>query len=109
MRQNQVYKFLDSKNDQFITVNFEGNELRVPSGISVASALLANGISFFRETSVSGSKRSPYCMMGVCFECLLEIDGVPALQGCMIGVRNGMMIKRQIGNRHVKTLDIEAY
>ena len=109
MRLNQVFKFYESKDDEFVTVYFEGKELRVPSGISVAAALLANGIYFFRASSVNGSKRSPYCMMGVCFECLLEIGGVPALQGCMIGVRNGMIIKRQIGNMNVKKLDIETY
>jgi NADH dehydrogenase/NADH:ubiquinone oxidoreductase subunit G len=38
-------------------------------------------------------------MMGVCFECLVEIDGVPNQQACMTPVRSGMRIKLQKGNR----------
>jgi hypothetical protein len=38
-------------------------------------------------------------MMGVCFECLLVIDGEPSQQGCMVQVRPGMRIERQEGAR----------
>jgi NADH dehydrogenase/NADH:ubiquinone oxidoreductase subunit G len=34
-------------------------------------------------------------MMGVCFECLMVIDGVPSRQACMVPVREGMRIERQ--------------
>jgi succinate dehydrogenase/fumarate reductase-like Fe-S protein len=54
-----------------------------------------------RETAVSGGPRNPYCMMGVCFDCLVEIDGVPNRQGCMVAVRDGMRIRRQRGRRSV--------
>jgi NADH dehydrogenase/NADH:ubiquinone oxidoreductase subunit G len=43
-------------------------------------------------------------MMGVCFECLVEIDGVPARQSCLVPVREGMSIKRQIGAAHLEGL-----
>ena len=36
-------------------------------------------------------------MMGVCFECLVVIDGVPNQQACMIEARDGMRIERQLG------------
>jgi predicted molibdopterin-dependent oxidoreductase YjgC len=36
-------------------------------------------------------------MMGVCFECLVEIDGVPARQSCVVTVHDGMQVRRQIG------------
>ena len=38
-------------------------------------------------------------MMGVCFECLMVIDGVPSRQACMVTVREGMRIERQTGVR----------
>ena len=44
-------------------------------------------------------ERAPYCMTGVCFDCLAEIDGVPNRQSCMIEVRPGMRISRQMGAR----------
>ena len=55
-----------------------------------------------RTTPVSNAPRAPYCMMGVCFECLIEIDGVPNQQGCLIPVVEGMRIDRQLGSIAVK-------
>ncbi len=37
--------------------------------------------------------------MGVCFECLVTIEGVASLQACMIPVREGMRIETKCGNR----------
>ena len=71
--------------------------MTAPAGVSVAAALLAGGVHDFRSSVVSQTPRAPYCMMGVCFECLVEIDGVPARQSCLIQVQDGMQIRRQIG------------
>jgi D-hydroxyproline dehydrogenase subunit gamma len=35
--------------------------------------------------------------MGVCFECLVEVDGRPGRQACLTMVRDGMVIRRQHG------------
>ena len=80
-----------------VTVQFEGQALCVPAGLSVAAALLSKGAEPFRTTPVTQSPRAPYCMMGVCFECLVEVDGKPARQGCLTTVREGMVIRRQQG------------
>jgi len=80
-----------------ISVTLNGEPLLVPSCSSVAAALLAAGVKRFRNSPVSGEGRAPYCMMGVCFECLLEIDGVPNRQGCMVPLEAGMAIRTQDG------------
>jgi len=80
-----------------VTVQFEGRSLSVPAGISVAAALLSQQAEPFRTTPVSAAPRAPYCMMGVCFECLVEIDGRPSRQSCLATVRDGMVIRRQQG------------
>ncbi len=82
---------------QMVTITFNGKPLTVPAGISVAAALLASGVRDFRSSIVGGNPRAPYCMMGVCFECLVDIDGTPARQSCLVPVRDGMVIRRQIG------------
>jgi hypothetical protein len=41
-------------------------------------------------------------MMGVCFDCLAEIDGVPNRQSCMVTARPGMRIRRQRGARKIE-------
>jgi len=38
-------------------------------------------------------------MMGVCFECLVTIDGVGNRQGCLVPVREGMRVELQHGKR----------
>jgi predicted molibdopterin-dependent oxidoreductase YjgC len=83
--------------DDIIQIWFNDQLLNVPSGRSVAAALLAAGVQRFRATPVSGAPRAPYCMMGACFECLVEIDGVPSRQSCLVTVRDGMRIHSQEG------------
>lgn len=87
----------DTENSKQLRITFDGKHFDVPEGVTVASALLLSGIRSFRSTPVSESPRAPYCMMGVCFECLVEIDGRPSRQSCLIQVRDGMVIKRQNG------------
>ncbi len=65
----------------------------------MAAALLASGLDATRETVVSGAPRAPYCMMGVCFDCLVTIDGIGNRQGCMVPVAEGMRVERQKGRR----------
>lgn len=78
-----------------VDVVFNGEPVQVPEGANLAAALLACGVRRFRKSPVSGSGRAPYCMMGACFECLLEIDGVPNRQACLVPVRSGMQIRTQ--------------
>jgi hypothetical protein len=76
---------------------FEGRTIEARAGDSVAAALLAAGELAFRETPVTGALRAPWCMMGVCFDCLVEIDGIAGRQACMIAAAEGMRVRRQRG------------
>jgi D-hydroxyproline dehydrogenase subunit gamma len=84
-----------------VVVTVEGREVAVPEGASAAAAVLLAGLPAIRETGVSGAPRAPYCLMGVCFDCLAEIDGRPNRQSCMVTVQHGMTIRRQHGKRAV--------
>jgi hypothetical protein len=85
-----------------VPVTVEGIGIRVPEGASAAAAMLLAGLSHTRETPVTGAPRAPYCLMGVCFDCLAEIDGTPNRQSCMVTVAPGMAIHRQRGKRSVE-------
>ncbi len=80
-----------------VTFEFEGETLVSEEGETVAAALLAHGVRHTRRTAVSGEPRAAHCMIGVCFECLVEIDGRPNRQACLTQVRPGMMVRRQDG------------
>lgn len=84
-----------------VTVRIENKSVSVPEGDSVAAAIFSAGYGHTRQSPVSDSLRAPYCMMGVCFECLVEIDGVPNQQACMTPVREGMQIRLQLGARRI--------
>jgi len=81
-----------------IQIVFEGRNITAVPGQSVAAALLAAGIFRLRSTSASAAPRGAYCMMGVCFDCLLVVDGVLNTQACMTRVRDGMRIETQDGS-----------
>lgn len=82
-----------------VEVLVDGAPIRVPEGASAAAAVLLAGIPAIRETPVGGAARLPYCMMGVCFDCLAEIDGVANRQACMVPAAPGMRIRPQRGAR----------
>jgi predicted molibdopterin-dependent oxidoreductase YjgC len=63
----------------------------------VAAALYANRKRILRYTSRTSLARGVYCGMGVCFDCLVEIDGRPNLRACMTPVTDGMAVRTQIG------------
>lgn len=80
-------------------LTFEGEAITARAGDTIAAALLAAGVMHFRDTPVTGAPRAPWCMMGVCFDCLVEIDGVASRQACMVAAADGMRIRRQRGAR----------
>jgi D-hydroxyproline dehydrogenase subunit gamma len=84
-----------------VSITVEGNDVKAAVGDSVAAALLAAGFDHCRTTPVSGAPRAPYCMMGVCFECLVIIDGIGNRQGCLVPVSEGMRVELQRGKRDI--------
>jgi predicted molibdopterin-dependent oxidoreductase YjgC len=88
-----------------LTLTIDGRPHPARDGDTVAATLLAAGMSACRTTPVTGSARGPFCMMGVCFDCLVVIDGHPNRQSCMTVAREGMRIERQQGARVVAADD----
>lgn len=96
-----MFRKLPDADAATVTVVIDGRPLRVPATLSAAAAVLLHG-GIARTMPVSGAPRAPYCMMGVCFDCLMEIDGVPNRLGCLVPVADGMSINRQRGARTVE-------
>jgi D-hydroxyproline dehydrogenase subunit gamma len=80
------------------TVRFEvdGGACEAPEGASVATALLLAGRTTFGRHPVSGEAEGPWCLIGVCFGCLVEIDGVADRQACLVPVRDGMAVRTRL-------------
>jgi predicted molibdopterin-dependent oxidoreductase YjgC len=86
----------DPQETEDVVFTFDGVTLSARSGDTIAAALLARGHWIFRQTAISGALRGPYCMMGACFDCLVEVDGQPNQQACMIDVKPGMRVRSQL-------------
>jgi predicted molibdopterin-dependent oxidoreductase YjgC len=94
-----MFRKLHDPGPQAVTIFIDGRPVAAELGESVAAVLLRQPEGWSRTTPVSQSPRAPYCMMGVCFECLVEIDGLGSVQSCLTPVANGMRIARQQGRR----------
>ena len=88
-----------------VPVVIDGTPFTARAGDTVAAALFAAGRYACRTTPVSGAPRGPFCMMGVCFDCLVVVDGQPSQQGCLIPVAPGMRIDTQAGARVAASAD----
>jgi hypothetical protein len=84
-----------------VTLFIDGKPCSARATDTVAAALLAAGLEHCRTTPVSGAPRAPYCMMGVCFDCLVAIDGVGNRQACLVRISEGMRVQIQRGKREL--------
>ena len=75
----------------------DGAPLEAYEGETVAAALVAAGRRGLRHTSRHGQPRGVFCGMGVCFECLVQIDGRPGVKACTTPVAEGMRVETQRG------------
>lgn len=96
-----MFRRLPEAQGESIPFTVDGVPQLARAGDSVAAALLAAGIDHCRTTPVTGSPRAPYCMMGVCFDCLVVVDGVGNRQGCLVKVTEGMRVETQRGKREI--------
>ena len=75
-----------------VTIRVNGKDIEAYRGETILAALLASGYHKLKKSHVIGQTRGPLCGMGVCFECLVSVDGIPNLRSCMIEVEDGMEI-----------------
>lgn len=79
-----------------ITLSVNGETVSAHVGETIATVLLAEGITTFNFTR-GGKPRAPYCNMGTCFECQVKVASAGSaawrwVRGCMQPVESGMFI-----------------
>ena len=91
-----MFRQLDSVVDtEKIRIKIDGVMFEVPNNINVAEAICLSTSGRTRKTRANKKSRGPYCMMGVCYECLTMIDGAPNQQSCTKKVHDNMIIITQ--------------
>ncbi|MCK5223099.1 MAG: (2Fe-2S)-binding protein [Candidatus Aminicenantes bacterium] len=75
-----------------ITIKVNGKEVIAYTGETLLAALIASGYKQLKKSPVLKENRGGLCGMGVCYECLVTIDGEKNVRACMEDVRAGMEI-----------------
>ncbi|MGI9195823.1 MAG: (2Fe-2S)-binding protein, partial [Candidatus Nanopelagicus sp.] len=81
-----------------IEFTFDGEKINAISGQSVAAALLAENVRTLRKTRFNNNERGVFCGIGVCFDCLVVIDGITNQRACLIEAKPGMKVQTQVGS-----------
>ena len=81
-----------------IEFTFDGEKIVAITGQSVAAALLAADQRILRKTRFNNNERGVFCGIGVCFDCLVVIDGITNQRACLIEAKPGMTVQTQVGS-----------
>jgi predicted molibdopterin-dependent oxidoreductase YjgC len=82
---------------QVLVFTFDGEPIEAGEGETIAVALIAAGKTVLRTTPRRAEPRGLFCNMGVCFECLVEVDGHANLRACQTVLGAGMRVRTQRG------------
>jgi hypothetical protein len=77
--------------------DFDGSPVAFEPGQSIAAALIAAGHRSWRTTRAGGEPRGAFCGIGVCFDCLVVVNGRPNRRACLVEARPGDRVERQEG------------
>ena len=81
-----------------IEFTFDGEKIYAITGQSVAAALLSADQRILRKTRFNNNERGVFCGIGVCFDCLVVIDGITNQRACLIEAKPGMKVQTQVGS-----------
>jgi predicted molibdopterin-dependent oxidoreductase YjgC len=85
----------DTEQGDPVVFKFNDSDIKAYTGESIAAALIASGILSTRM-SRNGMPRGYYCGMGVCWECLVDVNGTPNQRACMALVEHGMVVRTAV-------------
>ncbi len=91
MREEQLRE-VDVRRGEAIELLVDGEVIPAYVGETIAAALTAAGRRVFRHASRTGAPRGVFCGIGVCFECLVTVEGMGQVRSCMVAVRPGMKV-----------------
>lgn len=76
-----------------ISFTFNGKEFSCQQGQSIAAALFASDTRELRTTRFGNEARSIFCGIGICYDCVVVVDGVANQRSCLIEAKQGMKVE----------------
>lgn len=87
------WRTIDGHAGRPVEIKINGQTRRAPEGQNLAAALLSLGCLGLSRNERSDNPRGVFCGMGVCFSCLVTVDGRANQQACRLTVRPGMEVE----------------
>lgn len=83
-----------------ITLQIDGRQVKAFEGETILGVMMAEGQRILRHTSKTNRPRSMFCGIGVCYDCLVTVDGRPNTRACHTMAAGGMVVETQSGGRN---------
>jgi predicted molibdopterin-dependent oxidoreductase YjgC len=83
-----------------ITISLDGEPVRAAAGQTIAAALVASGRLSWRTTRGRGEPRGLFCGIGVCFDCLVTVNGTSSVRACLVEARDGDVLMSERATGH---------
>ncbi len=80
-----------------VRITVDGESLDARAGEPVAATMFAHGRRICRTTARTNEPRGVFCAIGLCGDCIMQIDGIPGVRACITPVRAGMRVETQHG------------
>jgi len=81
-----------------VTIVVDGAPMQAFRGESIATVLLVNGRRTLRWTPRGHEPRSVFCAMGVCFDCVVTVNGQPNVRSCMVSADADMIVETGVAD-----------
>lgn len=78
-----------------LMITVDGKPVTGVVGQSLAGVMLGSGMLGFRRTSVAGRPRGVFCGIGVCYDCLVEVNDQRDVRACQRRAREGDIVVSQ--------------
>ncbi|TAH53390.1 MAG: (2Fe-2S)-binding protein [Chloroflexota bacterium] len=89
----QAQRISGLERGQAFSITVNGQTVAAFPGESIATVLAVAGFRAFRATDASDSPRGIFCGMGICFDCLVTVNGLPNQRACMTEARAGCDVR----------------
>jgi predicted molibdopterin-dependent oxidoreductase YjgC len=94
------HRLVDAQPEPPFALVVDGREIAALPGQSLAAALWQAGIVSWRRTRGGGRPRGVFCGIGVCFDCLVTVNGKPNQRACLLPARPGDVVATQEEGGH---------
>jgi predicted molibdopterin-dependent oxidoreductase YjgC len=81
--------------DQLLHLTFDGREVTARAGQTVGAVLIDAGIRSWRTTRNHRRPRGLFCGIGICYDCLITVDGLANQRACLVRAANGMRLSSE--------------